>query len=136
MDQVQVGMTMKGSATDMAKKKSDLILESDFRLILDTIKFGRNVYENIRKFAQYQIGLSINIICYLLIGSVLYKDFPIQPVLVLFLNFIQDTLSSLMLASELPTSNILRYTRRYDESRSKSIFTNYMIFNVVVCTIY
>ena len=50
MDQVQVGMTMKGSATDMAKKKSDLILESDFRLILDTIKFGRNMYENIRKF--------------------------------------------------------------------------------------
>lgn len=136
MDQVQVGMTMKGSATDMAKKKSDLILESDFRLILDTIKFGRNVYENIRKFLQYQAGLSINIVLYILIGSVLYKDFPIQPVVILFLNFIQDTFSSLMLSSELPSSNILRYTRPYDVSKSKSIFTNYMTFNVITCTIY
>jgi len=70
-------MTMQSCGTDFAKKVSDLIIDDDFSLILEAIKFGRNIYENLRKFIQYQATISINLCLYIFIGSVTFRDWPI-----------------------------------------------------------
>lgn len=53
MEAADVGMTMKNSGTDIAKQKGNIIVEDDFQLVLEAIKLGRNIYENLRKFVQY-----------------------------------------------------------------------------------
>ena len=77
MVEANVGLTMQNCGTDVAKKRSDIILDKDFSLILEAIKFGRNIYENMRKFLQYQATVSINLTLYVVIGAFLYKDWPI-----------------------------------------------------------
>jgi P-type E1-E2 ATPase len=48
-----VGFAMK-DGSDILKAKADMILlTNDFCSILVAIKFGRNVYDNVRKFLQY-----------------------------------------------------------------------------------
>ena len=97
-----VGLTNKQNVTDVSKLSSEIILDSEFHHILEAIKFGRNIYENLRKFIQYQAIISWNLAMYIFIGSLLYRDWPIQPALVLFINFLMDTFASVLLASELP----------------------------------
>lgn len=72
MEESDVGLTMKYSGSGIAKKRADLIVDDDFRLILETIKLGRNMYENMRKFIQFQATISINLALYFTIGSLEY----------------------------------------------------------------
>jgi P-type E1-E2 ATPase len=42
------------SGTDIAHASSDIILLDDnFSSIVDALKYGRNVYDNVRKFIQF-----------------------------------------------------------------------------------
>ena len=49
-----VGFSMGITGTDVAKEASDIILLDDnFASILTAVKFGRNIYTNVRKFLQF-----------------------------------------------------------------------------------
>ncbi|PJF32898.1 MAG: magnesium-transporting ATPase, partial [Phototrophicales bacterium] len=51
-----VGLSMGISGTDIAKEASDIvILDDNFASIVNAVKWGRNVYDNIRKFLQFQL---------------------------------------------------------------------------------
>ena len=54
------------------------------------MKFGRNIYENMRKFIQYQLSISVNLILYVGFGSIIYTGYPVQPAIILWINFIMD----------------------------------------------
>ena len=46
-----VGFAMGIAGTDVAKKACDIVLVDDnFCSVLTAVKFGRNVYDNVRKF--------------------------------------------------------------------------------------
>jgi Ca2+-transporting ATPase len=53
LEQADVGMTMKNVGSQGSKSMSDLIIDDDIQILLDSIKFGRNIFENIRKFLQF-----------------------------------------------------------------------------------
>ena len=48
---------------------------------------------------------------YIGIGSVVFKEYPIKPAVILWINFIMDTFASIVLASELPPDNYDILTR-------------------------
>ena len=51
--QADVGFAMK-SGSDILKSSADMVLLDDnFCTIIVALKFGRNVYDNVRKFIQY-----------------------------------------------------------------------------------
>lgn len=46
-----VGFAMYIAGTEVAKKACDIIMvNDDFRCIVTAVKWGRNIYDNIRKF--------------------------------------------------------------------------------------
>ena len=52
--QADVGFAMNKSGTDIAKAASDIILlDDDFSSIVTALLYGRNVYDNVRKFIQF-----------------------------------------------------------------------------------
>lgn len=55
---------------------------------------------------------------YFTIGSLKFKNKPIQPSIILFINFLMDTFASLVLASELPSNDysILSQTKPFKKS--------------------
>jgi magnesium-transporting ATPase (P-type) len=116
MLEADVAITMLKCGSDSVKNISDIIVDEDLELVVDAMKLGRNMYENIRKFLQFQKSTALNLIIYVSVGTLLYKDWPIQPAVLLFLNFVMDTFAAVLMAIQLPGSNseILKKTRPFD----------------------
>lgn len=66
LKKADVGLCM-GSGCDVAKDNSDLvILDNDFVSIHRSVKWGRAIFDNVRKFIQFQLTINI-VICFITI---------------------------------------------------------------------
>jgi len=82
-------------------------LDDNFSTIITALKFGRNVYDNVRKFLQFQLTVNVVALFIVFFGSVVLKDSPLNAVQMLWVNLIMDTFAALALATEPPAFDIL-----------------------------
>jgi len=102
-----VGFAMN-NGTDIAKEASDIvIIDNNFTSIVQSVLWGRNVFDNIRRFLQFQLSVNIVACMLVFIGSVLGAESPLSTVQMLWVNMIMDTLGSLALATESPHEGLL-----------------------------
>ncbi|KAI3378141.1 hypothetical protein SNEBB_007085 [Seison nebaliae] len=103
-----VGFAMGIQGTDIAKDASDIIITNDnFASIVKAVLWGRNVYDCITKFLQFQLTANVTAVLLAFIGSCFLGESPLRAVQILWINLIMDTLASLALASESPTQELL-----------------------------
>ncbi|XP_022184432.1 plasma membrane calcium-transporting ATPase 1 isoform X1 [Nilaparvata lugens] len=95
--------------------------------------WGRNVYDSIAKFLQFQLTVNVVAVIVAFIGSCSVQDSPLKAVQMLWVNLIMDTLASLALATELPTPDLLL---RKPYGRTKPLISRTMWKNVLGQTIY
>ncbi|KAI9921678.1 hypothetical protein PsorP6_002041 [Peronosclerospora sorghi] len=108
LKKANVGFAMGISGTAVAKDASDIILMDDnFNSIVNAIKWGRNVYDSIAKFLQFQLTVNVVAISLAFIGAVVLKQSPLSAVQMLWVNLIMDSFASLALATEEPTPQLL-----------------------------
>ena len=84
----------------VAKEASDIvILDDNFSSIVKSVMWGRSVFDNIRKFLQFQ--LTVNIVALLLtfISAVTAQSPPLNAVMMLWVNMIMDTMGALALGT-------------------------------------
>lgn len=65
--------------------------------------WGRNIYDAIRKFIQFQLTVNLVAVGVTLVSASLFKQPVLKPIQMLWINLIMDTLASLALATEPPT---------------------------------
>lgn len=124
-----VGFAMGIRGTAVAKCAADIILLDDsFTSIITAIKYGRNVFDSIRKFVQFQITTNIVAIFMTLLGGIILKDSPLNPIQMLWVNLIMDSFASLALATEPPSEDLLK---RKPYSKKTDIITAMMKVNIV-----
>jgi len=104
MTEASVAMTMNRTGCDVAKSFSDIVVGDNFKIFIECFKFGRNILENIRKYLQFQLSVAINLLAYITIGAIAFGDWPIQPSIILWVNFIMNLFGTSMLCTELPQS--------------------------------
>lgn len=108
LKKANVGFAMGISGTAVAKDASDIILMDDnFNSIVSAIKWGRNVYDSIAKFLQFQLTVNVVAISLAFIGAVVLEQSPLSAVQMLWVNLIMDSFASLALATEEPTPALL-----------------------------
>jgi Ca2+ transporting ATPase len=108
LKKANVGFAMGISGTAVAKDASDIILMDDnFNSIVNAIKWGRNVYDSISKFLQFQLTVNVVAIMLAFIGAVVLEQSPLSAVQMLWVNLIMDSFASLALATEEPTQALL-----------------------------
>jgi len=96
------------TGTDIAKGASDIILLDDnFSSIIVALKYGRNVYDNVRKFLQFQLSVNLVAMSIVFFGSGILGSSPLNAVQMLWVNLVMDTLGALALATERPYDEIL-----------------------------
>lgn len=101
LTKADVGFSMGITGTDVAKGASDIILLDDnFSSIVVALKYGRNVYDNVRKFLQFQLTVNVVAMFIVFFGSVILKDSPLTAVQMLWVNLIMDTFAALALATD------------------------------------
>ena len=87
--------------TDIAKEASDIvILDNNFSSIVIAIIYGRSIYENIRKFLQFQLTVNFCACILVFICSCIGNETPLNSIQMLWVNLIMDSLGSLALATE------------------------------------
>lgn len=103
-----VGLSMGITGTKVAQSASDIvILDDKFSSIVKAIMWGRSVYDNIRKFLQFQLTVNVVALLLVFIGACAGFDPPLNAVMMLWVNLIMDTLGALALATELPHLSVL-----------------------------
>merc|ERR1711871_1067848 len=104
-----VGLAMGITGTKVAQGAADIvILDDKFSSIVNAIKWGRNVFDNIRKFLQFQITVNIVALIVVFIGACAGIGTPLTAVQMLWVNLIMDTLGALALATEKPIPELLQ----------------------------
>jgi len=129
-----VGFAMGIAGTQIAKDAANIILLDDnFASIVTAAHWGRNVFDSIQKFLQFQLTVNIAILVINLIVSFVHIEPPLTVLQMLWLNLIMDSLASLALASEPPTKDQLT---RPPVNRSEFIITSQMWCNMVGQALY
>lgn len=100
LQSASVGMSM-GTACQLTKDASDLvILDSDFQSIFDAIMWGRTIYENVRKFMQFQLTVNLTLCTVVVLTSITLGRSNFHVVELLWLNLIMDTLGAVAICTE------------------------------------
>jgi magnesium-transporting ATPase (P-type) len=103
-----VGLAMGITGTKVAQSASDIvILDDKFSSIVRAIMWGRSVYDNIRKFLQFQLTVNVVALCVVFIGACAGFEPPLNAVMMLWVNLIMDSFGALALGTEAPTSTLL-----------------------------
>ena len=104
-----VGLAMGITGTKVAQGASDIvILDDKFSSIVRAISWGRCVYDNIRKFLQFQLSVNLVALCLVFIGSVAGFPPPLNAVQLLWVNLVMDTMGALALGTESPKPSLLK----------------------------
>ena len=134
LKQAHVGFAMGIRGTDIAKDAADIVLLDDsFSSIVTACKYGRNVYDCIRKFVQFQLTTNVVAVFMTFLGGIILKDSPLNAIEMLWVNLIMDSFASLALATESPNDELLN---RKPYNRDASILTPMMKLNIVSQAIF
>ena len=122
------------AGTDIAKEASDIvIIDNNFSSIVTAIIYGRNIYDNIRKFLQFQLSVNFCACILVFICACIGNETPLTPIQMLWVNLIMDSLGSLALATEPPYEELLRRkpTKR-DESIINGLMWKHILFQSLI----
>ncbi|KRX54712.1 Plasma membrane calcium-transporting ATPase 3, partial [Trichinella sp. T9] len=134
LKKADVGFAMGIAGTDVAKEASDIILTDDnFTSIVKAVMWGRNVYDSIAKFLQFQLTVNVVAVVVAFIGACAIEDSPLKAVQMLWVNLIMDTFAALALATEVPTEELLR---RKPYGRTKALISRTMMKNIIGHSLY
>ncbi|XP_075929648.1 plasma membrane calcium-transporting ATPase 2-like isoform X3 [Petromyzon marinus] len=134
LKKADVGFAMGIAGTDVAKEASDIILTDDnFSSIVKAVMWGRNVYDSISKFLQFQLTVNVVAVIVAFTGACITQDSPLKAVQMLWVNLIMDTFASLALATEPPTEALLL---RRPYGRNKPLISRTMMKNILGHTVY
>jgi Ca2+-transporting ATPase len=103
-----VGLAMGIAGTEVAKEAADIIiLDDNFSSIVKSVLWGRSVFNNIRKFLQFQLTVNTSALIICFIGAVVGMLEPLNVLQLLWVNLIMDTMGALALATETPSLALL-----------------------------
>lgn len=129
-----VGLTMGVAGTDVAKESADVVLQDDnFSSIVEAVKWGRNVYETILKYLQFQFTVTWVAIIVVVVGACVTKRSPLSATQLLWVNLIMDALASLALTRDPPSNDVLTH-KPY--GRDKPLVSRTVLKNVIFHSIY
>ena len=103
-----IGVGMGITGTDVTKNVADMVLADDnFATIINAVEEGRRIYDNIRKVIQFLLSANIaevlSVFVATLIGFTIF-----QPVQLLWINLITDSLPALALGMEEAEGDIMK----------------------------
>ena len=98
LKKADIGIAMGQRGTQVAREAADMVLKDDaFSSIVEAVKQGRVIFDNIRKFVLYLLSCNVSEIMAVAGASMANFPLPILPLQILFLNIVTDVFPALAL---------------------------------------
>jgi Ca2+-transporting ATPase len=112
----QIGIAMGERGTDVARESAALVLlDDDFSSIVQAVKLGRRIFDNLRKAMAYLLAIHIPIAGMSLIPVLFKLPLVLLPVHVAFLHLIIDPACSIVLEAEPAEENVMKRPPRHSK---------------------
>ncbi|MFC1616543.1 cation-translocating P-type ATPase, partial [Patescibacteria group bacterium] len=131
-----VGVAMGIKGTEATKEVADIVLKDDnFTTIVNTIKEGRRIYNNILAFIKYMISANFDTIFAVGILTILGFPLPILPLQILWINIATDALPALALGKSKAAPDIMKQKPHPKQENIFKKFIDFILVAVVFQTV-
>ncbi len=125
-----IGCAMGITGTDVAKGASDMTLTDDnFATIVEAVREGRGIYENIRKVVGFLLGTNIGEVFTVFFAMILWRQSPFLSMQLLWINLVTDSFPAIALGMEPVESGIMD---RPPKPRDEGLFAHGLGVRVVL----
>lgn len=129
-----VGVAMGISGTEVSKEASDIVLLDDsFATIVKAIEWGRNIYENFKRFISFQLTVNMASVIVVFFSILLGLKAPFTALQLLWINIIMDGPPALTLGLE---PNYTDLMNRKPTKRDESIISKFMLGRISITAVY
>lgn len=125
-----IGCAMGITGTDVAKGAADMTLTDDnFATIVDAVREGRGIYDNIRKVVGFLLGTNIGEVIAVFVSMLLWHKTPFLSMQLLWINLVTDSLPAIALGMEDVESDVMDKKPR---SKDEGIFAGGLGIRIVL----
>ncbi|KAB2314539.1 cation-translocating P-type ATPase [Betaproteobacteria bacterium SCN2] len=124
-----IGVAMGKGGTDVAREAAHMtLLDDNFATIVQAVREGRRIFDNIRKFVKYTMTSNAGEIWTIFLAPFMGLPIPLLPIHILWINLVTDGLPGLALANEGAERNLMQ---RPPRPPKESIFAHGMWQHIV-----
>jgi len=103
-----IGVAMGITGTDVTKEAADMILMDDnFATIVNAVKHGRIIYDNIRKFAFFLMRSNFDELAVIATFALLGMPLPLTAAMILWINLVTDGGPATALSFDPPLEDVM-----------------------------
>ncbi len=135
LKQADIGVAMGVTGTDVAKQSADIILLDDnFSSIVEGVREGRRIMDNILKFFKYTLTSNAGEIWTIFLAPFLGLPVPLLPIHILWINLVTDGLPGLALSFEEPEQDVMERPPRPPEEDlfARGIWQHILVVGLVM----
>ncbi|KTG17494.1 MULTISPECIES: cation-transporting P-type ATPase [unclassified Guyparkeria] len=98
LKKADIGIAMGQRGTEVAREAADMVLKDDaFATIVDAVRHGRTIFQNIRRFIVYLLSGNLGEILAISAAAMVAAPLPMLPLQILYINFVSDVMPALAL---------------------------------------
>ena len=117
-----IGIAMGQRGTDVAREASPIVLlDDDFNSIIDGVKTGRRIYDNLQKAVNYLISVHVPIVLLAILPVAFGMPLILLPIHIVFLEFVIDPTCTIVFESDKPDKDIMSRPPRQAKHKIISI---------------
>jgi Ca2+-transporting ATPase len=111
--EADIGVAMGKSGTDVAREAADMVIADDnFASIVDAVREGRAIYQNIQKFIFFLLSSNAGLLIAVFAASFLPGLEPLTPLMILWINLVTNGLPALALGIDPPDATQMQEAPR------------------------
>ena len=134
LKKADIGVAMGITGTEVSKEASDIVLLDDsFATIVKAVEWGRNIYENFKRFISFQLTVNIASVICVFVSVLMGLPAPFTALQLLWINIIMDGPPALTLGLEPGYSDLMR---RRPTNRSENIISKGMLARITATGVY
>lgn len=134
-----VGIAMGIAGTDVTKEASDMVLLDDsFSTIIKGVQWGRGIYENFKRFIQFQLTVNVSSVVVVIASIVAGFPAPFTALELLWINIVMDGPPALTLGLEPIRDDLLKHkpTKRNANIISRSMLVRIFVNGVFISIVF